>query len=130
MTEQTPTTEPTTTGAAGATAATADTQTSSSVTSSPERAALLGDDDRTDLRARWRTLEERFVDDPAGTVDAADDLVGDVVDHLRVAHDDQRAQLRARWQTTGDATTEQLREALHAYEQLFEQLADTRAPGG
>lgn len=89
---------------------------------------LLADQDRTSLAARWRRLEERFVDDPAAAVEQADQLAGEAIEGLRAALDDRRAELRTRWTGSDDATTEQLREALHAYRVLLGQLADMPAP--
>lgn len=89
---------------------------------------LLADQDRTSLAARWRRLEEGFVDDPAAAVEQADQLTGDAIEGLRAALDERRTELRTRWTGSDDATTEQLREALHAYRVLVGQLADMRAP--
>ncbi|MBW3605646.1 MAG: hypothetical protein KY460_12210 [Actinobacteria bacterium] len=89
---------------------------------------LLADQDRTSLAARWRRLEERFVDDPAAAVEQADELARDAIEGLRAVLDERRAGLRTRWTGSDDATTEQLREALHAYRMLLGQLADMPAP--
>lgn len=91
---------------------------------------LLYDDDRSSLRQRWIELEERFVDDPAGTVRRADELLDDVIERIRTALEDRRASLRERWTALDDATTEQLRAAFHEYEQLHAQLTDVQAPSG
>lgn len=96
----------------------------------PAEYTLLANDDRTNLRQRWIQVEEGFVDDPASAVDRADDLIDDVIDRLRGALADQRTDLRSRWETLDDATTEQLRTALHHYEQLFTQLTEMKAPSG
>lgn len=89
---------------------------------------LLADDDRTALRDRWVRIEERFVDDPAAAVRAADELVEQTIDQIRASLDDRRTTTRAGWAEIDEATTEQLREALHRYEVLFGQLADAPAP--
>lgn len=96
----------------------------------PAEHTLLATDDRTNLRQRWIQVEEGFVDDPAGAVDRADELLDDVIDRLRGALADRRTDLRSRWETLDDATTEQLRAALHHYEQLFTQLTEMKAPSG
>jgi hypothetical protein len=93
----------------------------------------------------WRGVQARFVDDPAGTIGEADRLVGDVmatrgyplgdfaqraadisvahatvVTHYRAAHAIAHAQER------GEATTEDLRQALVHYRALFEDLLETQ----
>jgi transposase len=90
--------------------------------------ALLGDDERTDLRRRWRQVEELFVDDPKRAVQSADDLITDVIDHIRASLDRRRAAAVEHGPDLDDATTEQLRAALQRYERLFEQLSDAPAP--
>lgn len=42
-------------------------------------AAALGPGDRDELESRWLRIEPRVVDDPAGTVRAAEEHVGDVI---------------------------------------------------
>lgn len=91
---------------------------------------LLDGDERQALRDRWVRVEERFVNDPAAAVGAADELVERVVEQIRMALDDRRSDARGRWDPPDDLTTEQLREALHRYRVLFEQLADAPAPRG
>jgi len=91
---------------------------------------LLDTDERIGLRDRWRHIEERFVDDPAAAVDDADQLIEHVIEQIRTALDERRAANRRRWDPPGDATTEQLREALHRYEVLVGQLAEAPAPSG
>lgn len=89
---------------------------------------LLATDDRDRLRDRWRRIAERFVDDPAAAVRDADALVEQTIDQIRASLDDRRSATRAGWTELDEATTEQLREALHRYEILFDQLTDAPAP--
>jgi len=89
---------------------------------------LLADDDRDRLRDRWLRITERFVDDPASAVRDADELVEQTIDGIRAALEERRSSTRAGWAEVDEATTEQLREALHHYEVLFDQLADAPAP--
>lgn len=92
---------------------------------------LLASDQRDDLRRHWMYIEESFVDDPAAAVARADDLVDDAIDHIRATLSDRRITLRSRWEALeDDATTEQLRAALHDYERLFTQLSGFSAPTG
>ncbi len=94
----------------------------------------------------WRTIQERFVEDPAGAIGDADDLIQNVmrdcgypvedfdqraadlsVDHADVVEDYRAAHTVARAHIRGEATTEDLRAALLRYRSLFESLLETRA---
>jgi hypothetical protein len=101
---------------------------------------------REDFLVRWRATQERFVDDPHGAATEADHLVVEVlrtrgypvedidqrtadisvdypelVGNYRSAHD-----VTVR-QSTGDATTEELRNAMRHYRELFDELVETDA---
>lgn len=89
---------------------------------------LLADDDRDQLRDRWNRITERFVDDPAAAVRDADALTGQVIDRIRASLDERRSAAQADLPERDEATTEQLREALHHYEVLITQLTDVPAP--
>ena len=98
---------------------------------------------------QWRMTQERFVDKPAESVEAADTLVTTVmrergypvddfdrraddisVDHPHVVEDYRAAQAIARTAALGDASTEELRQAMVHYRSLFDELlvADEDAP--
>jgi hypothetical protein len=104
----------------------------------------LSDTSRARYAGEWRAIQERFVDQPAESAGAADDLlhqvmqergypVGDfdaqsdlisvdhpdVVDNYRVAHG-----IHTRSQNQ-QASTEDLREALLRYRSLFQELLGT-----
>ena len=106
----------------------------------------LPPDVRDDYLDRWRATQERFVDDPHGAATEADHLVLEVmrargypvedidrraadisvdypelVGNYRSAHD-----VTVR-QSTGDATTEELRNAMRHYRELFDELLGTDA---
>jgi len=95
--------------------------------------------------SEWRHEQERFVDDPAGAVAAADRLVGEAmtargyrlpdietrmedlsvehpkeVEHYRAAHE------LAQRSAAGQANTEDLRQAMQHYRTVFECLLGTR----
>jgi hypothetical protein len=95
----------------------------------------------------WNSVQARFVDDPTGATDEADQLVGEVmatrgypvgdfeqraadvsvqhphvVEHYRAAHNIAVRNAR------GDADTEQLRQALVHFRALFEDLLETATP--
>ena len=89
----------------------------------------------------WRGLQIRFVDEPSAAIAEADRLVGEVmtargyplgdfdqraadisVDHPRVVANYRAARDIARRQGRGEATTEDLRQAIIHYRALFEDL--------
>ena len=91
----------------------------------------------------WTGLQTRFVDDPAGSVTAADQLVGSVmsergypmddferraadisVDHPQVVERYRSAHGIAQKNQDGKATTEDLRQAIKHYRALFEELLE------
>jgi hypothetical protein len=112
---------------------------------------------------QWRAIQERFIDDPAGSVGSAHALLDQVmaergyptrdfeeqadlvsVDHPRVVENYRAAYAVYRRQQDGQASTEDLRDALVRYRSLFDELlrpeggapdrraddaADTRADG-
>ena len=101
----------------------------------------LAASDRARFLQSWRGVQARFVDGPAGAVTEADQLVGDVmstrgyptnnfeqraadisVDHPLVLESYQEAHEIALRQTAGQATTEDLRQAMVHYRTLFEEL--------
>jgi hypothetical protein len=104
-------------------------------------------EERTRFANRWQTVQARFVDDPAGATDEADQLVGEVmatrgypvgdfeqraadvsVHHPRVVEHYRAAHAIALRNARGDADTEQLRQALVHFRALFEDLLDVEAP--
>ena len=104
---------------------------------SPEDARRYGD--------AWRRVQERFVDDPRGAVTEADRLVGEVmnargyplgdfeqrvedisVDHPGVVMNYRAARDIAQAHARGEASTEDLRQAMVHYRALFSDLLDTR----
>src|SRR5580700_1185584 len=89
----------------------------------------------------WRKVQGRFVDSPGGAVTEADQLLGDVmsmrgypvsdfeqraadisVDHPLVMENYRAAHAIAVRQTQGQASTEELRQAMIHYRTLFEEL--------
>jgi hypothetical protein len=101
--------------------------------------------DRARFVESWRGVQSRFVDGPAGAVTEADLLLGDVmstrgypvsnfeqraadisVDHPLVLDDYRNAHEIALRQVRGEATTEELRQAMVHYRTLFEELTDER----
>jgi len=102
----------------------------------------LASPDRARFVDAWRGIQARFVDDPAGTVVQADQLLGDVmstrgypvtdfeqraadisVDHPVVLENYRAGHEIALRQAEGKANTEDLRQAMIHYRALFEELA-------
>jgi hypothetical protein len=98
--------------------------------------------------ADWKTTEGRFVDDPAGAVEQADRLVivvmgergypmenfeqraSDVsVDHAQAVDDYRAAHAVSLANDHGQASTEDLRQAMVHYRRLFEDLLEARDGG-
>ena len=101
----------------------------------------LGAGDRARFIESWRGVQARFVDGPAGAVTEADQLLGDVmsargypvsefeqraadisVDHPMVLENYRTAHEIALQQSRGQASTEDLRQAMVHYRTLFEEL--------
>jgi hypothetical protein len=103
----------------------------------------LGLADRARFLRSWRGVQERSVDGPAGAVAEADQLLGDVmstrgypvsdfeqraadisVDHPLVLNNYRTAHETALRQMRGEASTEDLRQAMVHYRTLFEELVN------
>jgi hypothetical protein len=101
----------------------------------------LGSGDRARFVESWRTVQARFVDGPGGAVAEADQLLRDVmstrgypvtdfeqraadisVDHPLVLENYRSAHEIAVRQTQGQASTEDLRQAMIHYRTLFDEL--------
>lgn len=100
--------------------------------------------DQARFRESWRSVQGRFVDSPGGAITEADRLLGDVmslrgypvadfaqraadisVDYPSVTENYRAAHAIAIRQTMGQASTEELRQAMIHYRTLFEELVDT-----
>jgi hypothetical protein len=103
----------------------------------------LSADARTRYAESWRLMQERFVDHPVQSVRDADQLVQQVmrdrgyptddfeqraadisVDHPQFVEDYRAAHGAAASAERGDATTEDLREAMLRYRRLFDALLE------
>lgn len=108
----------------------------------------LSADESSRYGLAWRRVQERFVDDPRGAVTEADRLVGEVmhargyplgefeqrvedisVDHPGVVMHYRAAREIATAHARGEASTEDLRQAMVHYRALFEDLLDARTAG-
>lgn len=103
--------------------------------------------ERREFVSRWDDVQARFVDDPPRAVAFADALLGDVmkargypvtdfdqragdisVDHPLVIEHYRKAHEIALRQERGDASTEDLRQAMIHYRSLFDNLVGAEAP--
>jgi hypothetical protein len=108
----------------------------------------LSESDRARSAASWRTVQARFVDDPSGAVQAADELIQSVmtgqgydnesfdqrvadlsVDHAHVVQHYRAAHDLAETNRQGRADTEQLRQAMVHYRALFADLLEQQPDG-
>jgi hypothetical protein len=102
---------------------------------------------KRDFRARWRRVQGDFVDNPREALIAADELVTEVlrergypvedfrrrydevsVEHPEVAADYRRASEIGERDAAGEATTEELREAMVCYRRLFDSVVGPGEP--
>jgi hypothetical protein len=107
----------------------------------------LSPTDRSSFRYRWNEVQARFVDDPKGAVTLAEGLVTDVmqargypiaefdqqaadisVDHPVVVQNYRAAHQIALSHGRGQASTEDLRNAMVHYRVLFQELLDDNQP--
>jgi hypothetical protein len=78
--------------------------------------------DSADLRAQWRGIQYKFVDDPRASVTEAADVLAQVAARLEAAIAERQRGLRGRWDTASAADTETLRETLRMYRTFLDQL--------
>jgi hypothetical protein len=101
----------------------------------------LDRDERNGYLREWDGVQAHFVDEPAGAIREADDLIQQVmrdrgypvddfdqrtadlsVEHADVVENDRSAHAVSKRSATGEATTEELRRAVVQYRTLFEDL--------
>ncbi|HEV7663078.1 MAG TPA: hypothetical protein VGQ62_06045 [Chloroflexota bacterium] len=107
----------------------------------------LSEERSSQYAAEWHTVQSRFVDDPQAAIGEADHLVTEVmqargypmgdfeqraadvsVDHPHVVENYRAAHAIANRTRTGEAATEDLRQAMVHYRALFAELIDARQP--
>ena len=107
----------------------------------------LSAEDSARYADEWRAVQSRFVDDPEHAIGDADRLCGEVmqargypmgdfdqraadisVDHPHVVEHYRAAHGIVRRSADGNASTEDLRQAMVHYRTLFEDLIETREP--
>lgn len=103
----------------------------------------LPPDERDRFASQWHDVQSRFVDDPAESIESADQLVCDLmsargypmsefeiraedlsVDHPQVVRNYRAAHAIRLQRDSGQASTEDLRQALVYYRDLFDELLE------
>jgi hypothetical protein len=84
--------------------------------------ALRRDDRWQYFAGEWDAIQAGFVDDPRRTVEQADRLVGEVIDHLSKVFKEERTRLESQWARGGKPDTEALRLAMRRYREFFQAL--------
>lgn len=89
-------------------------------------APLFARADAEQLRERWIAIQTEFVDSPRDAVERADGLVAEVLRRLTESFAQERDQLEAAWShddgERGQASTEDLRQAIRRYRSFFNRL--------
>ncbi|HZZ90342.1 MAG TPA: hypothetical protein VFE13_18580 [Caulobacteraceae bacterium] len=80
---------------------------------------LFAGDETTRLRADWDQVQASFVDEPRQAVEAADRLVAQAIKRMAEIFADEKARLEGQWDRDGEASTEDLRQALRRYRAFF-----------
>jgi len=75
-----------------------------------------------DYKDRWIVIQTQFVDEPRNAVEAAEALVGEVMQTLTESFARERRDLEARWSGERDVSTEDLRQAIRRYRSFFNRL--------
>jgi hypothetical protein len=86
---------------------------------------LLASRDAEGFRARWTDVQTAFVDAPRRSVEEADALVAELMQHLAKTFADERGQLERQWDRGDDVPTDDLRTAFQRYRSFFERLLAT-----
>jgi hypothetical protein len=84
--------------------------------------ALLPEGDRSKYQEQWGSIQTKFIDEPKECVKEADALVAGVIQQLATKFAEQRTSLEQQWGSGGEASTEDLRQALQHYRSFFQRL--------
>jgi hypothetical protein len=85
---------------------------------------LLGRGEIDSFRGRWPDIKAAFVDDPRASVEEADQLVGELTQLVTRRLGEERSRIEHDW-SRGESSTEELRQALHRYQVLFDRLTSS-----
>ncbi len=83
---------------------------------------LFPPQEANDLRARWDSVQGRFVDEPRKAVEDADVLIAATMKRLAEIFAAERQKLEQQWDRGGDVSTEDLRLGLRRYRSFFTRL--------
>jgi hypothetical protein len=86
---------------------------------------LLDGAESEGFRARWTDVQTGFVDAPRQSVEQADALVAELMQHLAKSFADERSRLESQWDRGEDIPTDDLRTAFQRYRSFFERLLST-----
>lgn len=87
------------------------------------RERLLSTEEADSFRERWESVQGGFVDEPRRAVEQADQLVDSCLQQLTKDLRSERDGLVRRWDRgVEDVSTEEYRQALKGYRQLFDRL--------
>jgi len=87
-----------------------------------ENAALLPEDEASELQGRWESIQTTFVDDPRDAVETADALVAELMQRLADGFARERGRLEGQWSRGENVSTEDLRVVLQRYRSFFRRL--------
>ena len=91
----------------------------------PAAGPLLASRDAEGFRARWTDVQTAFVDAPRRSVEEADALVAELMQHLARTFAEERGRLERQWDRDDDVATDELRTAFQRYRSFFERLLAT-----
>ena len=83
---------------------------------------VLETDEIKKFQSRWNSIQIEFVDRPRASVEQADALVAEAMEKIERMLSEKRAVLAERWFNHEDASTEDLRLALHGYRSFLNRL--------
>ena len=87
-----------------------------------QRSPLFDRSTADELRDRWTEVQTGFVDEPRSSVEQADTLVAEVMQHLADSFATERKNLEGQWTRGDDVSTEDLRVAMQRYRSFFDRL--------
>jgi phytoene dehydrogenase-like protein len=77
-----------------------------------------------ELRERWESVQNSFVDEPRRAVEQADILVAETMEKLANTFSAARRRLESQWSGGKEFSTEDLRQALRQYRSFFNRLLE------
>jgi hypothetical protein len=83
---------------------------------------LFPPDEANNLRAKWDSVQVRFVDEPRQAVEEADRLIATTMKRLAGIFSEERLKLEHQWDRGDDVSTEDLRVGLRRYRSFFSRL--------